>query len=75
MPETPEEYRERLANYIEGKDALILQREAPRTLARLIEGIPEERLRRHPAPKKWSVVESSLIWPRRTFLVVGAIGR
>jgi DinB superfamily len=56
-PKTPEQYRKRLAKYIEGNDALILQREAPRTLARLIEGIPEERLRRRPAPKKWSVVE------------------
>jgi len=55
--ETPEEYRARLAGYVAGKDVLELQREAPRTLARLIEGIPEEALRRRPAPKKWSVVE------------------
>ncbi len=55
--ETPEQYRERLAKYVEGKDVLKLQREAPRTLARLIEGIAEEVLRRRPAPRKWSVVE------------------
>jgi len=55
--ETPQQYRDRLAKYIEGKDALSLQREAPRTLAKLIEGIPEERLRSRPAPAKWSVVE------------------
>jgi hypothetical protein len=57
QPETPEQYRKRLAKYIEGEDALRLQHEAPRTLARLVEGVPEERLRRRPAPKKWSVVE------------------
>jgi hypothetical protein len=55
--ETPEQYRARLAGYIAGKDVLAMQREAPHTLARLIAGIPEEMLRRRPAPKKWSVVE------------------
>ena len=57
QPETPEQNRERLAKYIEGQDALQLQREAPVTLARLIQGIPEETLQRRPAPAKWSVVE------------------
>jgi uncharacterized damage-inducible protein DinB len=55
--ETPQQYRDRLAAYVEGKDALSLQREAPRTLAQLIEGVPEDTLKRRPAPTKWSVVE------------------
>jgi len=55
--ETPEQYRARLAGYIKGKDVLEMQREAPTTVARLIAGIPEEKLLRGPAPKKWSVVE------------------
>jgi hypothetical protein len=55
--ETAEQYRDRLAGYIKGKDVLEMQREAPHTVARLIAGAPEEKLLRRPAPKKWSVVE------------------
>jgi hypothetical protein len=55
--ETPEQCRRRFAGYVEGKDPLAMQKAAPETLARLIEGVPEEQLRRKPAPQKWSVVE------------------
>jgi hypothetical protein len=55
--ETPGQYQARLAGYVRGKDALALQREAPPALERLIAGVSEERLRRQPSPKKWSVVE------------------
>jgi hypothetical protein len=34
---------------------LAAQRVAPATLARLIEGVPEDRLGRRPSPEKWSV--------------------
>jgi hypothetical protein len=34
-----------------------MQREAPKTLAALIEGIPVDRLRTRPAPERWSIVE------------------
>jgi hypothetical protein len=57
MAETPEEYRARLAAYVEGKDPLAMQRQAPRTLAELIDGIAETRIRLRPAPGKWSVTE------------------
>ncbi len=35
---------------------IAMQRETPCTLARLIEGVPEEKLKRRPAPGKWSVL-------------------
>lgn len=57
MPETAEQYRQRLAGYIEGQDPLCLQRETPAKLARLIEGASVPQLRRRPAADKWSVVE------------------
>jgi uncharacterized damage-inducible protein DinB len=50
-----EEYKARLAAYVKGKDPVAMQREAPGTLARLIEGVPSETLKRSPAPGKWSV--------------------
>jgi uncharacterized damage-inducible protein DinB len=55
--ETKEQYRARFAAYVDGKDVLVMQREAPRTLARLIVNVPEERLKAKPAPGKWSVTE------------------
>jgi hypothetical protein len=57
MAESPEQYEARLAGYVEGRDAIAMQREAPRTLARLIAGVAEQTLRRRPAPGKWSVTE------------------
>lgn len=36
-------------------DVIAMQREAPDTLARLIEGAPDETLKRPPAAGKWSV--------------------
>jgi hypothetical protein len=55
--ETTDQYQRRLAGYVEGKDPLAMQRAAAHTLARLIGGVSEEKLRRRPAPQKWSVLE------------------
>lgn len=38
-------------------DTLAAQRAAPTTLSQLISGVPDEKLRRRPAPGKWSIVE------------------
>lgn len=57
MPETAEQYRDRLASYVGGQDALKLQSEAPARLARLIEGVPEAKLKERPQPGRWSAVE------------------
>ena len=40
MIETPEQYKVRLAAYVEGKDPIAIQRQTPHILAQLIEGIP-----------------------------------
>jgi hypothetical protein len=55
--ETPEQYKQRLAGYVEGKDPIAMQRTAADTLERLTAGVSEEKLRRRPAPQKWSVLE------------------
>jgi hypothetical protein len=57
MAETAEQYKTRLAGYTAGKDPIAMQREAPRALASLIEGVAEAELTRRPAPGKWSVTE------------------
>jgi len=53
--ETADQYRARLDAYIQDKDPIAMQREAPHTLACLIEEAPDEMLSRRPAPGKWSV--------------------
>lgn len=50
-----EQYKARLAAYVEGKDPSEMQRDTPRTLARLIEGVSAERLKQPPGPGKWSI--------------------
>lgn len=55
--ETPEQYRERFARYVAGKDPIQMQEEAPRIVSHLIEGVADETLKRRPAPGKWSVTE------------------
>ena len=57
MVEAAEQYKARLAAYVEGKDPIAMQSQAPGTLARLINGVAEARLSRKPAPRKWSVTE------------------
>jgi hypothetical protein len=55
--ETTDQYLRRLAGYVEGKDPNAMQRAAANTLAKLTGGVSEEKLRRKPAPQKWSVLE------------------
>jgi hypothetical protein len=50
-------YGARLLGFTVGKDPLAMQAEAADVLGRLIEGIPDEQLRKRPHPEKWSVVE------------------
>ena len=55
--ETAEQYKSRLAGYVEGRDPIQMQQDAPLTIARLIEAVPDSALKTRPAPGKWSVTE------------------
>ena len=55
--ETAEEYRKRLASYVEGRDPIQMQRDATAILSDLIDGVATAQLKRRPAPGKWSIVE------------------
>ncbi|HKV92789.1 MAG TPA: DinB family protein [Candidatus Angelobacter sp.] len=57
MPETGEQYTQRLLSYGEGKDPLRLQQAAPKKLAKLLKGKNKKQLMRKPAPDKWSIAE------------------
>lgn len=57
MPETVQEYTQRLLSYAGEKDPLRLQQAAPKKLAALLKGRNSKQLMRRPEPDKWSVAE------------------
>jgi hypothetical protein len=57
MKETPQQFTERILNYVEGKQPLAVQAATARKLDHLIKGVSTARLRQRPAPEKWSVNE------------------
>ena len=57
MNETPQQYTQRVLSYLEGKQPLTVQAATPKKLERLIKGVSASKLRKRPAPDKWSVTE------------------
>jgi hypothetical protein len=57
MSETAQQYSQRILANIEDKDPLKAQSVAVKKLERLVKGVPASRLRKRPAPDKWSVSE------------------
>jgi len=81
MKETPQQYTERLLGYVEGKKPLAVQAATANKLERLIKGVPVSRLRKRPAPDKWSVSEilahladTEMVGGFRMRLILGAPG-
>jgi hypothetical protein len=57
MKETPQQYTQRVVGYAQGKQPLAVQAATAKKLERLIKGVSTAKLRRRPAPEKWSVSE------------------
>ena len=57
MSETPQQYTQRMLDNTQGQDPIKLQSVAPKKLDRLIRGVSTAKLRKRPAPDKWSVAE------------------
>jgi len=57
MNETPQQYTERIVGYTNGKKPLSVQAATAGRIARLIKGASIARLRKRPAPDRWSVSE------------------
>jgi hypothetical protein len=57
MSETPQQYSQRIMKMIEGKDPLKTQSATPKKLASLLKRTAPSKLRKRPAPDKWSVAE------------------
>lgn len=57
MKETPQEYIQRMLGHVEGQDALKVQAGTAKKLEKLVKGVSPAKLRKRPAPEKWSVAE------------------
>jgi hypothetical protein len=57
MKETPQQYTQRIIANTKGKQPRTVQAATAKKLERLIKGVPTAKLRKRPAPDKWSVSE------------------
>ncbi len=57
MNETAQQYTQRILGYIEGEQPLAVQAATAKKLERIIKGLPAAKLRKRPAPNKWSISE------------------
>src|SRR5579859_4818823 len=57
MQETAEQYISRILGYVEGQDAIKVQRATVGKLKKLIQGLSPTQLKWRPEPAKWSIAE------------------
>jgi hypothetical protein len=57
MSETVQQYIQRILDNVNGQDPLKVQAATATRLERLVKGVPSAKLRKRPAPDKWSVAE------------------
>src|SRR5271155_4181676 len=57
MSETAQQYIQRIMAHSEGKQPVAVQGATAKKLERAIKGVPTSKLRKRPAPNKWSVNE------------------
>jgi len=57
MPETAQQYIQRILGHVEGQDALKVQRGTAAKLKKLVKGLTPKQLKWQPAPGKWSIAE------------------
>src|SRR5712671_2953497 len=81
MKETVQQYIQRVTGYVEGKQPQTVQAVTAKKLERLIKGVSTSKLRKRPAPDKWSVSEiiahladAEIVGGFRMRLILGAPG-
>jgi uncharacterized damage-inducible protein DinB len=57
VSETPQQYTQRILANAQGQDPLKILSATNKKITRLVKGIPTAKLRKRPAPDKWSVAE------------------
>lgn len=81
MSETPQQYTHRILSHMDGKKPTSIQAATAKKIAKLIKGVPASKLRKRPAPEKWSVSEiiahlseTEIVGGFRMRLILGAPG-
>lgn len=81
MNELPQQYTKRILDYVEGREPLAVQAATSRKLDRLVKGVSTAKLRKRPAPEKWSVGEilahladAEIVIAYRIRLILGSPG-
>lgn len=81
MPETAQEYTQRILGHVDGQDALKVQGTTAGKLKKAIHGLTPKQLKSRPAPQKWSVAEilahladAEVVASWRMRFVIGANG-
>jgi hypothetical protein len=81
MPETADQYRQRMFSHIQSADPLKLQAAAPAKLAKLLKTVSPAAARKRPEPGKWSIAEivahladTELVGGYRIRAILGAPG-
>jgi len=81
MKETVKQYISRIRGYVGGKDPLRVQAATPGRIRKLVRGLPARKLKRRPAPGKWSIAEilahladAELVGGNRIRTILGAPG-
>jgi uncharacterized damage-inducible protein DinB len=79
--ETPQQYTQRILSHAKEQDGIKLQGATNKKLARLIKGRSTAKLRKRPAPDKWSIAEilahladAEIVVGWRMRLILGAPG-
>ena len=81
MPETTDQYRQRMYSHLDGRDPEKMQAAAPAKLKKLLTGVSPAKARKQPAPGKWSIAEivahladTELVGGYRMRAILGAPG-
>ena len=81
MNETPQQYTQRIVGHTEGQEPLKIQAATPKKLRRLLGRATASKLRKRPAPDKWSIAEivvhladAEIAGAWRMWLILGAPG-
>src|SRR6202795_2060712 len=81
MSETVQQYTQRILANAQGQDPIKVQSATAKRLERLIKGVSTAKLRKRPAPDKWSVSEilahlseAEIVGGFRMRLILGAPG-
>jgi len=81
MKETVQQYIRRIRGYVSGKDPVRVLAATPGRIGKLVRRLPSRRLKRRPAPGKWSIAEilahlaeAELVGGYRIRTILGAPG-